>query len=65
VPALRVIENLPSGRQQNEPAEDGDDAQNVQDTGVRVTVQTKQRRPQMSGIMRERIDARISARNPA
>src|SRR5437762_261194 len=65
MPALRVIERLPRGRQQDETAENRDDAQYMQDAEMRIAVQAEQRPPQMPGIVRERIDARIRARQPA
>ena len=63
--ALRIIENLPGCRQQDEAAEDRDDADDMQNVPVWIAEQTQDCRPQVPRIVRERIKAGIFLGEPA
>ena len=62
--ALRLVKNFPRRREQDEAAEDENVAEQMERIEMRVALPSKDRVPQMAGVMRERIEAWITSYQP-
>ena len=65
VAALRVVQNIPGARQQVEAEAQEHIARDMQDSEVGISFLTQKRGPQVTGIVRQQIDARESGLQPA
>jgi hypothetical protein len=62
---LGGMEHAPGGREENEAAGDQHIAEEVQGVQVRIALPAKQGLPEVAGIVREDVQARVSALEPA
>src|SRR3546814_13967920 len=62
---LRFVEHLPRGRDQNEPTADEGEAQEVKRSKMRVRLPAEQHLEEVPGVVRQPIDLRKAALQPA